>query len=675
MSNLSLDNMMSGYSDIIINDVKYKINNNITKNSYYFNTLINDSEYEEIIEIKTSSLPSNKQVWDDFFIMIDNNTVDFSHEHFYDFYKISHYIGYEYFLKQLKQPILTKLFYYDLNPQVALAMYENHNLSEYLKNPNILINDEYVNVIDYSKKKLCLNKYLDFFEIWKYNVDENINFYDKMLFDVFEYTDFTKCIVKNINVFKQKLEEMSFGLLDINYDNVVIAGGATLACLLNRKMKISDSSDIDIWIYGQIDDRKKTFIRLLKHFDNYNAYYSVKSNVITVIVKNVKRNYQIIYTDYVHKYEIIKNFDMSYVKCLYDGNNVYGTNTFIKTMEEQLSDYKENITQERLTKAFIKGFLSSDYNLVELKQKYYYPDNESENIVLNIKDIFKNKNVFEKVDDVIDGFNFNSQWNMNNYINVNTLNVRQIEEVCNEIELDEYIREYDKDEFDENEISKNEMSKYKFYEDEISEYKFYEDEISEYKFYEDEISEDKEWKSKNMKIKNKYFAFKIDNILLPLMYYHDRSKNIRYAYITGCTTLKGNMNIVEPNILYFSEYIIKKFNATRKIYEHRNILEHLKYRVNKNCVASNIEDEMKYYIHKEDFLNIDIKISEKTVIVDINNVEQTKIRRMSYCNMNLMFQIDGNDYENSISLHSTKIVVLPNNYIHNAKNYTLNKKI
>ena len=214
--------------------------------------------------------------------------------------------------------------------------------------------------------KISKTEILEIHKLLKTNISNNSNYFDLFLLDLFYFMP--NNIISNISEFKENLNKTSFGILNDNFpwNNIVIAGGASLECLSSREIPHNQYSDIDLWIYGKPDEIIETHQIVLEYFEtfakmqNLLIYYSVNYQVVTIIIEGIRKNFQIIVKQYEHKYEIINNFDLDYVQCLYDGNQVLGTCGFITAINTQTTTYVKlfdtSNKKQRIAKAILKGF-------------------------------------------------------------------------------------------------------------------------------------------------------------------------------------------------------------------------------------------------------------------------------------------------------------------------------
>lgn len=138
---------------------------------------------------------------------------------------------------------------------------------------------------------------------------------------------------------------------------LTVACNALYSCLSERDLKeVSDSEDVDFWVYGKNDEERKENLNnaikfLSKGMDK--IVYSVNRSVITLIGRGKNtRNLQIICTDKKKPEQITDSFDLEYLKCYYDGDKVYATKDTINALDKNFITIKDfdKINIERIFK-------------------------------------------------------------------------------------------------------------------------------------------------------------------------------------------------------------------------------------------------------------------------------------------------------------------------------------
>jgi hypothetical protein len=539
----------------------------------------------------------------------------------------------------------------------TLYKYNKNLLCNYLNNDMLKINEQYIDIF----KQCNENKELHLHKLLKNNIRNNEKYYDLFLLNVYDHI--SPHLIKSIDDFKIKFNEITFGVLQkLSWDNIIIAGGSSIICLLTRDIPYNKYSDIDIWVYGETSlDRNNKHKEILNYFESIfgdNLYFSVNHSVITIIICGVKRNFQIILTNHKHKYQIIQRFDMDYVKCLYDGENVYGTVDFIEAINSNCASFVKNDemtpsnqTDFRLVKAYHKGFTINDNSVIDsemkIELKYYYIVEKNICDIENIHKIFKPQVVKSLLNNLI---NYENDAHPIKYKCKSTKNVDIIE-----------FEQYDSDEYssitNEHTISPTNCNI----------------KINNVLFFTYSSVHDTE----DMENEKKYSEFFLSNGD-QCEYY--RSKNSLIGF--NSTELHVNVNYVDIKKLQYLKTVkcLKTKSNLPSLYHTSPIHQ---YHTNKldltsqnNLIDLDIREEFKYFFPKiEQFENITIRMSKDTDIVDISGNKLNKIPRMSMAtiivslhDMNVKIRKVNN--KNIRVRHETyllceKIIVYPPNYYTN----------
>lgn len=149
-------------------------------------------------------------------------------------------------------------------------------------------------------------------------------------------------------------------LPNFQWDNVILAGGSVLSTLINN-----DVRDLDFWIFGSLDEVKKTFTRCYGYFKHkFNRIqYNVYPSYIELTPENSTfPSIQLLYAgdkDEDNYTNLLKNFDLDPCRCLYDGTNIYGTqcqlNSLMTGVISEPIAYGD-VKYSRLAKYTRKGF-------------------------------------------------------------------------------------------------------------------------------------------------------------------------------------------------------------------------------------------------------------------------------------------------------------------------------
>jgi hypothetical protein len=147
--------------------------------------------------------------------------------------------------------------------------------------------------------------------------------------------------------------------VDMDWSNIVIAGGFIFGLLNNVSESIIESTDIDIFVYSNDENvRRAKWEYLMEFFSKYNPCYANKKGIINIISKEMKYDIQIIVMDEITPKDIIDRFDYNYIKLYYDGLNVYSHIECMFGFKYQLAScslmYSKKF-DERIYKTILKG--------------------------------------------------------------------------------------------------------------------------------------------------------------------------------------------------------------------------------------------------------------------------------------------------------------------------------
>jgi hypothetical protein len=180
------------------------------------------------------------------------------------------------------------------------------------------------------------SKYFKLFLITPFAIDKTLMVYTPFTGKVWKSS--TLCnntmptigspVITDYGTFIQRFDAITHGLLyrpindsvtcDFPWKNVIVAGGCVTMCL-EQDFKNRPSTDIDLFIFGDSNEtRIKTFDTLLKWFYKKDHTYYVAEGlggaVKTVYISDVPRKFQIINTNFNNPFDVINNFDFSYIQ-------------------------------------------------------------------------------------------------------------------------------------------------------------------------------------------------------------------------------------------------------------------------------------------------------------------------------------------------------------------------
>lgn len=202
--------------------------------------------------------------------------------------------------------------------------------------------------------------------------------------------------IKQIDEFNKQFDHQ-YGWLfkDLNYDNILIAGGSVIETLL----KVVWSNDVDIFIYGLSKEEATTKVEeLILHFqqafknkiiqeaekanedvDNYlQKHYQITSvrNKYSVSLTLGLQTLQIIFRLYKSISQILHGFDMGSSAVGYDGTNIYFTSLGKFSYEYLVNivdpSRRSTTYEKRLVKYHSRGFniILADLDISKLPASY-----------------------------------------------------------------------------------------------------------------------------------------------------------------------------------------------------------------------------------------------------------------------------------------------------------------
>lgn len=291
------------------------------------NTLIDNEDYERLIKIINNLKLKN-----------DGHCYDKDREIVEKFGLL---------LKTLRSKLDTKYFISLIN-QIDNTIIRNINMFNPFCIYNILKMEDYFEQFKDVVNPLSDNKLLDNYKVYYEGNNSNSNY------GIYFYGR-----ERQINIYTKGV------LMDMNWDNVILAGGL-INLLLHKSLLDNNVSnyDIDLFIYGTKKEKKNKLKELLKFFSikNKNVYYVFRTkNIVEVYIPD-KPTIQIILSSKFTIDSILLNFDLSHVKVCYDGKTFYGTYDYLLSQIYNISivNTDQYITSNRIYKAVVER----KYNLV-----------------------------------------------------------------------------------------------------------------------------------------------------------------------------------------------------------------------------------------------------------------------------------------------------------------------
>ncbi len=171
------------------------------------------------------------------------------------------------------------------------------------------------------------------------------------------------------NEFNNKFNDYTNNIfVEIDWSNMVIAGGFIFGLLNNISNSVIASTDIDIFIYStDIDIRKQKWSYLLEYFSKYTPIYVNNKGIINIIIPSLNYDIQLIVFHSDNPENIINEFDLNYVRLYYDGVTVSANIGAMIGFKYQIADVNIDYTKDldkRLCKTILKGLNIRKCNVI-----------------------------------------------------------------------------------------------------------------------------------------------------------------------------------------------------------------------------------------------------------------------------------------------------------------------
>ena len=162
--------------------------------------------------------------------------------------------------------------------------------------------------------------------------------------------------------------------LDLDLDRFVIAGGSVNICLDQRIGLTDQTTDLDIFLIGDTMVQKQTLRKLLDHFiKKFGAdkiYISDSHWVKYLWFADQPYHVQIIGTMHCTGYQVVNYFDLTHVKCWYDGKDFYKTPDCDLSLRSKVSyALIQPLKKQRIYKTINRG-----YRIINVFQRPCFPD-------------------------------------------------------------------------------------------------------------------------------------------------------------------------------------------------------------------------------------------------------------------------------------------------------------
>lgn len=182
------------------------------------------------------------------------------------------------------------------------------------------------------------------------------------------------------NDFKILYDEYTCGLGKyLTYDNYVLTGGSLHDILTHNFVSslrlqntnvpkfahhiicqyISESTDLDLFVYNKsVDEMTQHIVQLIEELSKkYSVGILVHGPIIEIILKDIPRSLQFVFTKISNPSDIVLEFDSSHVMMYWNGKELMIENLCKKTIETQITYHPATYTTKK-----IFGNLQKIYN-------------------------------------------------------------------------------------------------------------------------------------------------------------------------------------------------------------------------------------------------------------------------------------------------------------------------
>ena len=257
---------------------------------------------------------------------------------------------------------------------------------------------KYVKVIMNNNRSIIINKLTDKLLIDPYKISKCLTFCPDKFNEInnklhknftilksnnplkFENNEIT--ILDEISI-KDKWNLLTLGLLDdINWNNMILAGGSVNKLLNPKIISFGPQIDLDLFIYGTANIQKEKLKELLEWFTNKykeKLYLGINKSIVYLWVTDCPRYIQIILHKASNVFEILSDFDLSHCQIAYNGNQFLMTADaiiYLKTQSTQQLIKDQSLTYNRLFKNQYQGYsLFIDKEISDNYETYMNKDN------------------------------------------------------------------------------------------------------------------------------------------------------------------------------------------------------------------------------------------------------------------------------------------------------------
>ena len=196
--------------------------------------------------------------------------------------------------------------------------------------------------------------------------------------------------IKTEEEFKERFAKETREVFNnIDWKNMILSGGFLFGLLNNINNSLLESSDIDLFIFG---NSKEVIIEkvhyLIDYFLVYEPYIVKNGSVINIIIPALKYDIQIIICNKRNPADVIDFFDLSYLESYFDGEKVYCTMMALLGFKYQITTIRKDrhIKGTRLYKTALKG--------ISIVSNPEFRNNLIEDRIIDFKSISENSRFY-----------------------------------------------------------------------------------------------------------------------------------------------------------------------------------------------------------------------------------------------------------------------------------------
>lgn len=165
-------------------------------------------------------------------------------------------------------------------------------------------------------------------------------------------------------------------LVPFEESNIIFSGGLLYECV--RDVDPSDKLfDIDLFLFGDKEKKITTYNKLISNLKIAGIEHIVGYNrsVVYIILKDIPRIIQLIFTEFENPSQIIDSFDFVHLQSYYDGSNIYINSNAVEHITNETTGINYRPSISRYIKYDLRGIkldniLYQEYDFVFGKMQY-----------------------------------------------------------------------------------------------------------------------------------------------------------------------------------------------------------------------------------------------------------------------------------------------------------------